>query len=460
LDIAVKEKLKDNELVYRVGLGEELIKQGKYQQANAALLAIQKDYEQTEDMESRANYYLMLAKSYNALGSFKNAVSCYTNYIKSRQFIDSVNNISLGENFEYTIKSRMASIRDSIRSVRQRHNDRITMVKQQETIKRSNERIIYGIIILIIFLIALVFAYRAFRIKSKVARQLKLQRDEIQLQKNIIQQKNAEVTDSINYARQLQQAILPSKNLFAKYFSEFSLFYKPKDIVAGDFYFLEELQNQDTTHVIFGVADCTGHGVPGAMVSVVCSNALHRAVNEFKLSDPGKILDKVRELVLGTFEKSGGDVKDGMDISLCSMEFLISNSELSPNSKFPIRNSLLWAGANNPLWVINNGIIKEIKADKQPIGKFVNPTPFTTHTIPVNVGDVLVLFSDGYADQFGGPKVKKLKYSNFQKIVLENVNPPVLSKLEVSNLKIQTVFTQWMGANEQTDDVCVLALKV
>ena len=159
---------------------------------------------------------------------------------------------------------------------------------------------------------------------------------------------------------------------------------------------MHHVSDSTSEYVFIAAADSTGHGVPGAMVSVVCSNALNRAVKEFNLVDTGSILDKTRELVLETFSKSSNDVKDGMDISLLCVD---KSNDL-----------VFWSGANNPLWYIENNEMKEIKANKQPIGKIDNPMPFTTHRIKVTSGMVFYLFTDGFADQFGGPNGKKFKY--------------------------------------------------
>src|ERR1017187_9289474 len=155
--------------------------------------------------------------------------------------------------------------------------------------------------------------------------------------------------------------------------------------------------------VLIASADCTGHGVPGALVSVVCSNALNRTVKEFNLSETGRILDKVTELVLETFEKSGEEIKDGMDISLLSIN--------------RTTNQVQWSGANNPLWIVQGKELTEIKADKQPIGKSEDRHPFTTHILPLTAGQTFYLITDGYADQFSDND-KKLMKKKFKEILL------------------------------------------
>jgi serine phosphatase RsbU (regulator of sigma subunit) len=214
--------------------------------------------------------------------------------------------------------------------------------------------------------------------------------------------------------------------------------YKPKDIVAGDFYWMEPLEEQ----VLFAAADCTGHGVPGAMVSVVCNNGLNRSVREYGLTDPGKILDRTREIVIQEFEKSEEEVKDGMDIALCALQ----------------GTTLAYAGAHNPLWIVRNGSteIEEIKANKQPIGKYDDPLPYTTHRIELQPGDTFYIFSDGYADQFGGERGKKLKSSNFKKLLLSLQQEPMKKQQTL----IAEEFERWKGNIEQLDDVCVIGVRV
>ncbi len=253
-----------------------------------------------------------------------------------------------------------------------------------------------------------------------------------------IEQKNKDITDSINYAKKIQQAILPSDEQLHLLFPDSFILYKPKDIVAGDFYWMQEIN--DT--VFIAAADCTGHGVPGAMVSVVCSNALNRAVKEFHLSDTGKILDKVTDLIIETFEKSTTDVKDGMDISLLAI-----NTETK---------QIQWSGAYNVLWYFQNKKLHEITADKQPIGKSDHRKPFKTHKIKHQPGTIFYLFTDGYADQFGGPKGKKFKYKQLEEKLLANCS----KELEEQKESLNTAFETWKGELEQVDDVTVVGIRI
>ncbi|GAB5538850.1 MAG: hypothetical protein Salg2KO_09530 [Salibacteraceae bacterium] len=330
----------------------------------------------------------------------------------------------------------------------------------------DNQRLVtYGItFIAIIILILGVVAFNNYRKQRRQAVIITAQRDEVESQRDEIHQqheqleeKNKEITDSIIYAKRIQEAILPPLKLVKENLEESFILYKPKDIVAGDFYWMETVGET----VIFAAADCTGHGVPGAMVSVVCSNALNRSVREFGLTKPAKILDKTLEIVIERFEKSEEEVKDGMDIALCAL-----------NTK---TKELQYAGANNPLWIVSekaqledgneakgqepdaNGLfLHETKATKQPIGKYIDPKPYENHSFKLQEGDSIYVFSDGYPDQFGGEKGKKLKTRAFKELLLSIQEQPMAAQRKV----IDDYFETWRGENEQIDDVCVIGVTI
>ncbi|MES2838166.1 MAG: tetratricopeptide repeat protein [Bacteroidota bacterium] len=299
----------------------------------------------------------------------------------------------------------------------------------------------------------------AFRNKNKANLILKNQKDKIEIQNHLLEEKNKEILDSITYAKRLQEAILPPLKLVQKHLEKSFILYKPKDIVAGDFYWFETKGDL----LLFAAADCTGHGVPGAMVSVVCSNALNRTVKEFGITEPGKILDKVRELVVETFERSESDVKDGMDISLCVLDV---------NT-----NELFWSGANNPLWLVrheigdnrfemnkldfqysnlNTPILTEYKPDKQPIGKIENSKLFTTQKISLQKNDSFYIFTDGFCDQFGGDSGKKYKTANFKKFILSIQDKEMREQQIILSQEIE----KWKGNLEQVDDILVIGVKI
>ncbi len=254
-------------------------------------------------------------------------------------------------------------------------------------------------------------------------------------QRDLVETKNTEILDSIQYAKRIQAAILPPRKMMDEVFDDYFVFYRPKDVVAGDFYWVEKYKD----HLLFAAADCTGHGVPGALVSVFCHNGLNRSVREEGITDPGKILDNTRKILLKEFEKSEEEVKDGMDIALCSYD----------------GKTLKFAGANNHLWLIRNGECFEYRADKQPIGQTENAKNFTSQAVDTKPGDIVYLFSDGYADQFGGEQGKKMKSAVFKKFLMSISN----QSLKDQSLAIEKHFLNWMGNEEQLDDVCVFAVR-
>lgn len=296
------------------------------------------------------------------------------------------------------------------------------------------------------------FIFQRLRVTRKQKKIIEIQKEEVDHQKQLVDEKNKEIIDSISYAKRIQDAILPPIDEFKSNIEAGFILYQPKDIVAGDFYWLEVLKDR----ILIAAADCTGHGVPGAMVSVICNNGLNRSVREFGLIDPGKILDKTRELVIKEFEKSTDEVKDGMDIALVALQSKKQNENEAPHS--PHSFSLSYSGAHNPLWIIRKGAIEieEIKANKQPIGKFDKPIPYTTHEIQVNKGDSIYIFSDGFADQFGGPKGKKLKSKNFKKLLLDHVHLPMEEQKKVLDQTLES----WRGTIEQLDDICVIGVRI
>ncbi len=284
-------------------------------------------------------------------------------------------------------------------------------------------------------------------INQNLEQKVEARTQEIQQQKEIVEDKNREIVDSINYALRLQQAILPPKENFDHALRDSFVLFKPKDIVSGDFYWLSHKEDE----TLVAAVDCTGHGVPGALVSMVGSSGLDRCVSEFGLRKPSDILDKLKELVVATFESNGEEVKDGMDIALVSLRYLPAKD----NSTVCV---LQYSGANNPLWILRKGAseIEETKADKQPIGKFDYGKPFTNHEVEVHPGDCVYIFTDGYADQFGGPLGKKFRYKTLKTLLLSISDKPMSGQQKILDDTIES----WRGDLQQIDDVCVIGIRI
>jgi tetratricopeptide (TPR) repeat protein len=373
----------------------------------------------------------------NALrGNHSAALKMLSLYIAMKDSVSNDENIKQFAAVEYKAKEDKMKAEQ----IAKEQTFKAEQARKEEELKRQKTiRYAFTIGFGLVLILAIVI-YRGLRLNKKQNKIILSQKKEVEHQKELVEEKNKEITDSITYAKRLQEAILPPVKMVKEFFPESFVLYKPKDIIAGDFYWMENIE--DT--IFFAAADSTGHGVPGAMVSVVCSNALNRAVKEFGLKEPGKILDKTRELVIETFEKSEGDVKDGMDISLISIK-------RNPNSE---HSTISWSGANNPLWYISEGKLNEIKATKQPIGKSDNPQPFTTHEIPHQKGSVFYLLTDGFADQFGGPKGKKFKYKQLEELLLNNSR----CSLEEQQRVLDSAFEEWKGHFDQVDDVTVIGI--
>jgi serine phosphatase RsbU (regulator of sigma subunit) len=305
---------------------------------------------------------------------------------------------------------------------------------ENETIASRNNLLLISLAAVGLILISLVYAF----IKNKKLYSI------ISSQKKVVDEKNMmisealkDIDDSLTYSKFIQDALMPSNNKF-DCFKDFFIMFKPKEKVSGDFYWL----HQDGQDVYFCVADCTGHGVPGALVSVVGANALNSCVKEQHMSEPQLILDKLAEIVEYTLDSEERSMKDGMDICFCKLNL--------------DTNKLTYAGANNPLYILNNSGLQILRPNKQPIGKYEHRKPFEQEEITLSAGDCLYLFSDGYADQFGGPKGKKFMYKKLRNI-LENVGQLDMSE---QNKTLQEQFDNWKGNIEQVDDVCIIGVRV
>lgn len=276
-----------------------------------------------------------------------------------------------------------------------------------------------------------------FRITRRQRNVIAKQKKEVEQQKDIIEEKNEEITDSIRYAERIQGAILPPDSVREQLFNDSFVLYLPKDIVSGDFYWMEAMNG----YHFCAVVDCTGHGVPGAMVSVMGYNGLNRCIREYKMDDPAGILDKLNDIVTETFAKYDSHVKDGMDMALFRYN--------------PETNELVFAGANNDLWLCRNNEIIILEATHQPIGVIENRKLFENKAITLEPGDRVFLGTDGYADQFGGDRNKKYKSGAMRNFLLQQNG-----SMEEYGKALHHEFLRWKGDLEQIDDVCVFGFTV
>lgn len=369
-----------------------------------------------------------LADCYFELGDFKQAALFTKRYKKINDSLatEQVNKqiSELAAQYESTKKDAEILLQEE------------KLKNQQSEIKK--QQLFIGAVVLVLLLVVLliIFVYRNNRINKKNALDLK--------RKNvIIEQKNKEITDSINYARRIQNSILVPESILEKQLPEHFILYKPKDIVSGDFYWFHAI---DEGCSLIAAADCTGHGVPGAFMSLIGKEKLDKAVVESE--SPSEILNYLNINVKSSLQQDANQLsRDGMDISIIKLQIAPSGA------------NVIYAGANRPLWIIrrDSNEIEEIKATKQAIAGFTDDAQlFEEHALQLQSGDTIFLFTDGYADQFGGDHAKKLTSKSFKKLLLSQKSKNMTQQKHYYNEFIR----KWMTGQEQIDDILVIGIRV
>ncbi len=381
--------------------------------------------DQIKSFEEQAKLYERIAAVLNQQGKGSEA---YSTLKKASAYEDS---LALREQ-----QKKMAEL-EAKYEMRERKKELELKEAQLERKKVQQYALIGGLLIVLLFS---GFIYYQFRQKKKANIALS--------EKNrVIEEKNLEILHSIRYASRIQNAVLPDKRNIQKHFSSGFVLFKPRDMVSGDLYWMEEHKGR----FFIAVVDCTGHGVPGALISLLGHNGLNKAIMEEKMTDPGEILSFLDEQMRRSFknQSEGNELRDGMDVALCAYD--------------PQKQELSFAGAIEPLYLIRKGAkdIEQYKGDRHAVGGITDPEKekksFNTHRIQIQEGDEFYIFSDGYPDQFGGRKGKKLKYKAFRELILEKSGFKDLSKLEQ---ELEKSFEEWRGDHEQVDDVLVIGGRV
>jgi len=489
--IAKEELNKQNEVMSLINIANVFMNLKQYSKTI-------KTYNKALIIAKENNYRNLLIDIYSNLSSILEKSGKYKESLQYYALYDSLTGIVFDESIAeaYTKNEKKYNYEK-----REKENEKLKIVNQLQEEKNTKQRLfliasIVGLLLLSFLAIAILRGYRQKRKANELLEKQKnaitmankelnqqneeisSQRDEIEAQRDLVsQQKNqielihTEVTHSIKYAQRIQTSILPKKNILDKNFTDSFILFKPKDVVSGDFYWFTHVEQENIT--IVTAADCTGHGVPGAFMSMLGVSFLKEIVNKEYITNTGLILKKLRKEIINALQQKGetGEQKDGMDMALVAF-----------NHKTKV---LQFSGANNPVYIVSDKLniltehteyktfldennvkgknLYEIKPDKMPIAIYLKMDRFKTHEIQLKDGDMVYMSSDGYADQFGGPKGKKLKYKPFKRLLLNNS----CKDLEFQHNELDKYIEDWKAYTdengevyEQVDDICVVGLKI
>ncbi len=441
LDNQLKSKILNNEIGNKLGvavsytnIGNIYIKQKKFEDAlnyNNLALSLCKSIGYKQGMKDT---YSSLAELNDKKGDYKQALQYHKLY-------SDIKDTLLNEQSSEQISEMNAKYDTEKKDKEIIKKDAEISKQQAETEKQNLQRNAFIIGFALVLILAF-FIFKGSRQKQKANKLLEEKNNLIEKQKQLVEEKNEKITDSINYAKRIQQAILPSEELIKSALPDSFVFFKPKDIVSGDFYWMHAIDNNQ---VLFAVADCTGHGVPGALMSMMGFNLLEQVVKEHHVYEPAIILNELSKLMMEALKQTDelGSKKNGLDIALCKINY--QNLELE------------YAGARNSLYLIRNKILNETKADRMSVGiSSPRSIHFSNHKIKLEKGDCLYIFSDGYADQKGGGENKKFFYQPFKDLLVDS---HVLSMHE-QEMKFEKVISEWKGDNEQIDDMLMIGVRI
>jgi len=448
LQLAKSNELKDIEVKILYGVGYSLTYRGKCKEALPILLESLEKAEKIDLFQFIKENYIIISQAYMCTGDSKKAKEYY------KKFSDALeaNNKQLND---LRIKLETEKQEKEIELLNKQQELNKAKLETQEARMRSQRFVLYiGTFVLILILVFSVLITRQYRLKRKANIKLESQNEQIKHQKE-------EIESSINYAQKIQKAVLPPDDIARDILQDHFIIFKPKDIVSGDFYWIEQVDEL----IYLAVADCTGHGVPGAFMSMLGISFLNEIVRKKESVKSDFILNELRKDIIDALKQKGrtGEQKDGMDIALCILD--------------TDTNICRFSGANNPLYILRHSkiseeneikdiseLIEEIRPDKMPVAIYEEMTDFTSHEIQLEEGDKLYMFSDGYADQFGGTKGKKFKYKPFKRLIVDTCNENMTDQGKI----IEDAYNDWISGHdpntnlkyEQIDDVTVIGIKI
>jgi len=434
--LAIHEEMGDDqgkEMVYN-NLAVAYFNLGKYKEAEEYGITSLALSEKLGDLKGIKESHQALYNLYNAQEKYKEALFHYNKFINAKDSLINEENTKRTVRLEMNYVFQKKMVADSLRSADEKKIVAIEL--KQEKIQRYG---LYGGLGLV--LLFAVFMVNRFWVSQKQKKIIERQKKEVEHQKELVVEKQKEVMDSIYYARRIQNALLASDNLLKQNLNDHFIIYRPKDIVSGDFYWASKNYNR----FYMATADSTGHGVPGAFMSLLNISFLNEAVSEKGFRHPNEILDHTRARLINALKGDGSEEggKDGMDCTLIAFDLY--------------NNKLEYAAANNSFFIIRNKELHIHMADKMPVGRSPRDNePFTLHTVELQKGDIVYTMTDGLQDQFGGPKGKKFKNKQLQKLITEICHLPLQQQKTI----IENTFDNWKGKLEQLDDLCIIGILI
>lgn len=421
-----------------LALGEIQADFKKPKQAIPYYLKAIKLLEENKNYNSLQSVYEALSNAYYDIGDYKKAMEMHRNYTFLKDSLFSIENSKIFSDLKTQFEVDKKETELSAKA--EAEKEKLKEISEIDKQKR-NSVIIAVIIILLLLLVFSLLLFKRFKLIQKQNKIIELQKTEVEHQKQLIEEHQKEMNDSINYAKRIQSSFMASENEFKGKLKDYFILFNPKDVVSGDFYWAGSTSN----HLYFCVADSTGHGIPGAFMSLLNISLLNEALLSKGLTETNELLDFVRKiLIIGLkADESGQGGNDGMDCTMIRLD--INKKEIQVS------------GANNPLWIIRNNNLIEITVDKMPVGRSPKEhIPFTSTTFQLLENDLIIMFTDGYADQFGGPKGKKYKYKQLSELLIEITDKP----LNAQSSSLQESFVKWKGDLEQVDDICIIGIRI
>ncbi len=445
--LKIEEEIADNAGIAKsyFNIGVFFIKQKKYNEAEKYLIKAKSLSKEIGYKECSRDVYGALTSLDSANRNFKGA---YANHKLYTLYRDSLDN---EETRKKTIQTQMTYDFEKKEAVADAEHKKELEKQQAIAEEKSRKQRLIILFVICGLLLVLVFAgliFRSLRITKKQKEIIEIQKEKVEVQneeitnqKHLVEEKNHEISSSISYAKRIQRSFLTAPSLIKRHLPDHFILFKPRDVVSGDFYWM----HQKDDYSYFFVADCTGHGIPGAFMSLIGMGVLNEIVFSKNIFDTNDILNELRRIVILAVnpEDATEEGKDGMDLVYLRIHH-------------PTKE-LQYSSANNSFYICRNGELIEYKPDKMPVGSFGEyEKPFTQHTIQLEEGDIIYGITDGYADQFGGPKGKKFKYKQLEDILVTNAKLPMQHQSEI----LEARFNEWKGELEQVDDVTIVGIRV